>query len=162
MQSLPSLMFDRVLNIACVLDMPGFSIFLCYWICKGCEYTRVLNMPVFWIDQGSEYASGSGYIGVLNMARLCRVLDMPKYVWIVYEYVGIYMNMPKFAWITFALRFPILTPCLHGCVVTYFNFYMKVEVIVWRNKRLFWKRVNLFFFIIAEVFDLFLFFFVLD
>lgn len=113
----------------------------------------------FWIDQGSEYASGSGYTGVLNMARLCRVLDMPKYVWIVYEYVGIYMNMPKFAWITFALRFPILTPCLHGCVVTYFNFYMKLEVIVWRNKRLFWKRVNLFFFIIAEVFDLFLFFF---
>ena len=56
------MMFDRVLNMAkvlnisLVLNMPGF----CLW--QGSEYTRVLNMPQ-----------------VLNMSGLYSVFNMPEY-----------------------------------------------------------------------------------
>ena len=33
---------------------------------RGSEYTRVLNMPGFWMYQGHEYASGSEYTRSLN------------------------------------------------------------------------------------------------
>ena len=55
------MMFDRVLNMAkvlnisLVLNMPGF----CLW--QDSEYTRVLNMPQ-----------------VLNMSGLYSVLNMPE------------------------------------------------------------------------------------
>ena len=100
-----------------VLKMPGF------WLKKGSEYTRVVNMPLvlkmpgFWIYQGSEYATGSevakvlnkqgfwicqGYTGFwicLNMSA-CMCLHMA-------EYAEICMNMPKSAWMAFALYFPL-------------------------------------------------------
>ena len=64
-------MFDRVLN------MPGF------WIHQGSEHAMVLNIPGFWTCQGSEYT---------------RVLSVPGF-WIYQgsEYTSV-MNTPGF-WI---------------------------------------------------------------
>ena len=83
-----------------VLNMPGF------WTNQGSEWARVLNIPRFWIRfwfwicQGSEYASGSEFAGVLNMSRLHRVLNMPKYAWLcLAEYVSICLNLLGYAWI---------------------------------------------------------------
>ena len=70
----------------------------------------VLNMPEFWIYQGSEYASCFEYNRVLNMTVLHRIQNMPDYVWICLNmsaYVGIGVNLSKSAWIVFVLHFRI-------------------------------------------------------
>ena len=47
----------------------------------GSEYAVVLNMPVFWIYQGFEYARVThGFKYVLNNSWICLI--MPEYVWI--------------------------------------------------------------------------------
>ena len=58
----------------------------------------------FWKCQGSEYASSSecqdsGYTTVLYMPELHRVLDMPKYAWIIPGYVWMCLNLPE--WLLF-------------------------------------------------------------
>ena len=128
-----------------VLNMPGF------WTNQG-----VLNKPGFWIYQGSEYASGYEFARVLN-TRL--VLNLPGFwicqgytgFWIclimsgwicldMSEYAGIWVNVPKFAWIAFVLYIPIVIPCLLEGVITYFNVFTKLEVLVWMKMRLFsWR-----------------------
>ena len=50
------------------------------------------------IWQGSEYVSGFEYIRVLNMPRLCRVVNMSEYVWIIPEYNWLSLNMPEHIW----------------------------------------------------------------
>ena len=70
----------------------------------------VLNMPEFWIYQGSEYASCFEYNRVLNMTVLHRIQNMLDYVWMCLNmsaYVGIGVNMSKSAWIVFVLHFRI-------------------------------------------------------
>ena len=120
-----------------------------FWICQGFEQTKVLNKPVFWIYQGSEYASSSQFARVLNMSVLHRVLNMPEYAWLcLTEYVWICLNMPGYAWIClnlpewlFVLYFPIVIPYLLEGVVIYFNIYTKLEVLVWMKLRLFsWRH----------------------
>ena len=70
-------MFDRARTdsgseYARILIIPGFCM------------SAVLNMPGFWISQGSEYTSGSEiclsseYTGILNTPELHRVLNMSK------------------------------------------------------------------------------------
>ena len=57
--------------------------------CHGSEYTKYLNMPAFWIYQGSEYASGSKFAKVMNVLGF----------WICQDYTGFlkYLNIPDFA-----------------------------------------------------------------
>ena len=61
----------------------------------------VLNVPEFWIYQGSEYArvtEGSEY-----------AWKIPEYAWtclIMSAYAGMCVNMPKSAWMDFVLHFP--------------------------------------------------------
>ena len=97
--------------------MPGF------WIYRGPEYTRGLNMPlvlnllVLWIYQCSKYASCSQYNSVQNIAGLYNIcqgytgfwiylnnswlcLDIsPGYIWVclnMLKYTWICLNLPKF------------------------------------------------------------------
>ena len=130
-----------------VLNISESWICLWFWIFQGFEETRVLNKPGFWIYQGSEYASGSEFIRVTQgseYAWICLImfgwicLDMP-------EYAGICVNMPKSAWIAFVLYFPIVIPCLLEGVVTYFNVFTKLEVLVWMKMRLFSWRDTIWF-----------------
>ena len=91
-------MFDRVLNISCVWNMPKF------WIWQGSQHesvtqrleyaricldrvlniSRVLNMPGFLVWLGSEYArvtQGSKYATTwLNVSK--QVVNIPEHVWI--------------------------------------------------------------------------------
>ena len=70
-------MFDRVLNMSQILNMPAF------WIYGGPEYTRLVNMSGFWICFWFWICQGSGYTMVLNMTGLHSVLNMTEYVWII-------------------------------------------------------------------------------
>ena len=93
--------------------------------------SRVLNMQGFWTYQSSEYASGSEDARVLNMSGLTGFwicLNMSDYVW---------LNMPGYVWMAFVLYFPIVIPCLLERVLTYFNAYTKLEVLVLRKMMLF-------------------------
>ena len=73
---------------------------------SGFEYPRVLNIPEFWIYQGSEYALGSKYAKVLNRqgfeyakVNVKQGCDMPEYAKIIPEYVWFSLNMSEYAWI---------------------------------------------------------------
>ena len=79
---------------------PLFWICLWFWMCQGCEYTRVLNVPlvlntpVFWIYQ------------VPTESLIClNMLNMP-------EYVKISGNIPRSGWMAFVLHVSIVIPCL--------------------------------------------------
>ena len=124
-----------------VLDMSGF------WIYQGHEYASVLNKAGVWISQGSEYNMVLKTRLVLNLPGFwIRVwfwicLNMPDYVWLnvpgyMSEYVGICLNMPKSALMAFVLYFPIVILCLLEGLLTYFNVYTKLEVLVWMKTRL--------------------------
>ena len=89
----------------------------------------------------------------MNMSELHSfeyVWIIPEYAWIIPGYALICLNMPEYtetcvktpkcAWMAFVLHFPIVIPWHLECVVTYFNVYKKLEVIVWRNISLiFWR-----------------------
>ena len=134
--------YTRVLNMPQVLNIPGFS------ICLGSEYARVLNIPVFliclwvWICHSYDVSRvlaipGSEYDRVLNNARVTQGFE---YAWIIHEhtwlclnmsdYAQICVNMPNFACLAFVLHFLVVIPCLLERVVTCFNVYPKLEVIV--------------------------------
>ena len=97
-------MFDRVLDMPRILNMPAF------WIYGGSEYTKVVNMPglckyfCFWI------CHGFGYTMVLNMPGLQRVLNMSEYAWIFPGYVWLYLNVPESVRMAFVLHFSIVIP----------------------------------------------------
>ena len=154
-QNAPGLLINYGSKYVWVLNISGPWICLWFWICQSFEQTRVLIKPGFWIYQVSEYASG--YARVLNR-RL--VLNLPGFwicqgytgFWIylimsrwiclgMCEYAGICVNMPKSAWMAFVLYFPIVMPCLLEGVVTYFNVFTKLEILVWMKMRLFsWRH----------------------
>ena len=96
-------------------------------------------LPRFWIwiKQGSKYVS---------------VTQGCEYAWIflicLAEYARICTNMPKSVWTAFVLYFPVVIPHFLEVVVTYFNVYTKLEVLVWRKMRLFSWRQNLIFSIV--------------
>ena len=71
-----------------ILNMARFSIcehYTAFWICQNMPW--VLNMPEFWIWQGSVYArvtQGSKYAIIpLNMSEWD--VSMLEYVWIFYN-----------------------------------------------------------------------------
>ena len=134
-----------------VLNISGSWIWPWFWICQGSEQTKVLNKPGFWIYQGSEYASGSEYFRVTQgsvYAWICLIMSnwicliMSNWICLILsEYAAICTNMPKSAWMAFALDFSIVIPCLLERVITYFDVYAKLEVLVWRKMRLFsWEH----------------------
>ena len=55
-----------------------------FWISQGSEYASGseynTGSAYVRVTQGSEYASGSEYARVLNFPGLHRVLDIPEYV----------------------------------------------------------------------------------
>ena len=91
--------------------MTRFWICLGFWICQRSESTGVLNIPGLWICHGSEYASGSGYV---------RILEMPQFYiphsytgfWICLNNFWICLNVPKSVWIVFVLHLLIVIPYL--------------------------------------------------
>ena len=124
-------MFNRVLNIPWVLNIPEFWIRLSFWICQGSEYARftqdsVWNMPDSYICHGSEY------IRVLNMPVLLKVLNNCWICLNMYEYIWVCTNILKSGWMAFVLHLPIAVPCLLSRVVTFFNVYMKTGT--WGNE----------------------------
>ena len=61
------------------------------------------------------------------MPRLHRILNIPEYFLNISEYAKTCVNVPKPLNVA---KFPILNPCILEYVVTYFNVYTKLEVIV--------------------------------
>ena len=122
-------MFDKVLSMPLVLNIPGF------WI------SLVLNVLEFWIRQGSKYASGFKYARILNTSEFWICLNISWLYLNMPDYVGICLNMPKYAWICLNLPEWLLFYIyiiLH--VVTYLKIFRRLVVIVWRNMRLFsWR-----------------------
>ena len=62
------------------------------------------------------------------------------------EYADICVNMPKSAWMAFVLYFPIVIPRLIERVLTYFNVYTKLELLVFRKMMLFFVDTKIDFF----------------
>ena len=93
-ENTPTWMFDWILNMLRVLNIPGF------WIHQGFEYSRV--------TQGSEHA----WI-FLNNSWI--YLIMPQYAWL-------FVNMLTSAWLDFVSHIPIVISCLLEREVTYFNY----------------------------------------
>ena len=89
---------------------------------SGFEHARILNIPEFFIFQ--DYTE---FRICLNNSCICQ--DMSGCTWTY----GICMNMPKSTWVVFVLHFRCGFITFH--VVTYFNVYSRLEVIVWRNMR---------------------------
>ena len=131
------------------------------WYCKN-NLQKILQLLTIFakcsiIDvwQGSEYASVSDfeYTRVLNTLGLYRILNMPQYARIIFEHSWICLNMPKYVWVClnlsewFLFCFLIVILCLLERVVTYFNLYRKLEVIVWMNTRQFSWRDKIAFFL---------------
>ena len=73
-----------------------FSACLQVWISQGSEQPSilniwlVLNVPKFWIYQGSNYAPSFEY---------ARVTPCSGYAWIIHEHVWICLNMSGYVWI---------------------------------------------------------------
>ena len=138
-------MFDKVLCMPPVLNIPGFWKCLCFWMCQSFGYTWVLNMllilimPGFWIYQGSEYV---------------RVAQDSEHAWIIAEYAWICLNIPEYAakcvkmskstGMAFVLHFPIFPFVLQSFflfehLVIYLNVCSRLEVIAWRNRLFSWR-----------------------
>ena len=61
----------------------------CFWMCQSFGYTRVLNIPDFWLCQG--------YTGIricLNNSWICLIM---------FGYVWIFLNMPEYLWMCLSL-----------------------------------------------------------
>ena len=96
---------------------------------SGSEYAR------FWICQGSEYVRVTQG-KAMNMSDYVW-LNMPGYIWICWhmnEYAYFCHNS-----LCFVFPHCNLLVVLEG-VITYFNIYTKLEVLVWMKMRLFSLR----------------------
>ena len=103
------------------------------------------------------------YIYILNILK--ESSDVPPYTRILnISDFWICLNMPKSAWMAFALHFLIVVSSLLEREVTYFNVYAKLEVTVWKNTKLFWKRQDLIFWgcLINKLMSNFLLFFLFN
>ena len=83
---------------------------------SGFEYAEALNLPGFWIYQGSEYV---------------RVIQGSEYAWLCLN-VWICVNMPKSIRMAFVIHCPIVIPCLLQHL-DLFQSFTKLQVIAWRN-----------------------------
>ena len=124
--------------------------------------SRILNKQGFWIHHSPEHASGSKDARALNMSELTGFwicLSMSDYVW---------LNMPGYVWICrymreyaqiclngFCFIFPYCNTLSTWSVLTYFNVYTKLEVLVLRKMMLFLVDTKIVFSIVAVILLLF-------
>ena len=65
----------------------------------GSEYVRTQNISGFWIYFWIWVCQVGEYTWFLSMPGLHRVLNIPKYVWIIPEYAWLCLNMSEYTWI---------------------------------------------------------------
>ena len=102
----------------------------CELINSNSNYTSVLNMPKIWLYQGSECTC----VVIMSWFWICQGYNTG--LWLCLNYFWMCLNMREYAKIClngFALHFPFVIPCLNERVITYFNFHMNLEVIIWRS-----------------------------
>ena len=105
-----------------VLNLLKYAFFI-HSACITCLSRRCLHIPLVLNMPGFSVCRGyTGFWVCLNNSWTS--LNMP-------EYVEICRNVPKSTWVAFAL----IPHSLFECVVTYFNVYIKLEVLVWRIMR---------------------------
>ena len=106
--------------------------------------TIFAKFSIVHVWQGSIHASVSDfkYTGVLNMSGVRQGSEYARMILNILEYAEIWVTVSKLSeWQMF--YFPIVITCLLEHMVTYFNVYTKLEVIVWRNIRLYsWREKN--------------------
>ena len=126
-QYTPSYMFDKVLGMPLVLNMPGFSIAENSEYISGSACAIVLVMPAFWIYQSFEYAS------VTHGSKCAWII--PEYDWILNmtKYTWICVNLPKSAWVAFALHFLISQFVLQSL------FYLNKRLILLQQEAIYLK-----------------------
>ena len=137
-------MFDKVLSMLTVLNIPGLM-FLLFWMCQSFGCTRVLNMPLVFNMPG---------LWMYQSSVLAKVTQGSEYAWIILEYAWIYLIMSEYVWIClnmleyvyiclngFCFTFPQFPTCftipfLLEHVVTWLNFKGSLEVVVWKNMKM--------------------------
>ena len=141
---------------------------------QGSELPPVLNISGFWIIQDSEYVSGSECARVLDIPefwicqgytglRICLInswisLNMSNYVWTylnMLEYAWICLNLPE--WLLFNISPFLHLLCNPFSTWTHGYLFEDLEVINWRNTRLFSWRDKIWFFFEAPGDILFVF-----
>ena len=94
--------YPRILEMFLLLNVPKFWIYQGSECASSFEYDRILNISEFWICQG--------YTGLricLNNFWICvNMLDYLLICLNVPEYAGKCMNIPKSVWIAFVSPFP--------------------------------------------------------
>ena len=130
-----------------ILNISGSWICLWFWIWQGFEQAIVLNMPRFWICFCFSICPGSECIRVKQFSEYAWIcLTMSGWICLyMSELAGIWVNIPKSSWMVFVLYLPIVIPCLLENVVTYFNIYTKLDVLVWMKIKLFFWRHTVWF-----------------
>ena len=84
----------------------------------------LLNMQVFWLYKGSEYA---------------RVTQCSEHSWINPEYVWLCLDMTEYAWMASAIYFPIFIPFLLGGYLFQFSHKTRSHSLK-KHKAVFWQR----------------------
>ena len=114
-----------------------------------CQMFHQISFNEFWISLGFRIYQGSEYVRVTHgrVLNIPQLLNMTDCTWICQnmpEYMWIYLNLPEYA--LTVLYLSIVIPCLLECTVTYLIVYSELEVIGWRNMRLFYQRNKIRFF----------------
>ena len=84
------------------------------------EYARLLNIPGFWMYQGSEYTRVLSMFLILNMSgfriyhgsEYAKVTQGFEYTWIIPGYAWLCLNVPKSVSMAFVLHLLIEIPYL--------------------------------------------------
>ena len=121
-------MFDKVLSMPLVKNIPGF------WIAQDLEYTsgskcaRVFDMPEFWIWFWFWLFHDSEYTSVTRGLEYDWII--PEHAWLcldMSEYARTWINMAKSTRMTFVLHFPIAPFVLQSLV------YLNTWLIIWTS-----------------------------
>ena len=73
-------------------------IIICENNCSG-YITSFAKPSILRYLTGTEYATGTEYVRVLNIPGLHRILNMSQYTWIIVEYAWLCRNISEYAWI---------------------------------------------------------------
>ena len=88
-------MFDKVLSMPPVLNIPEFWTAQDSEYVSGSECARVLDIPGFWICL---------WFWIYHGSENARITQGSQYALIIPEYAGICGNMPKSVWMAFVLH----------------------------------------------------------
>ena len=98
---------------------------------QGSEYVSVLNISGLWIANDFEYVSGSecasfGYSRVLNIPTfwLCQGYTS-EYAWIIPEYPWLCLDMSEYAWILWNMH-EYAYICLNGFCFTFLHLFYNI------------------------------------